>query len=333
MNKKVGFIFLGLGLLFIALFALYNYTDLFKNNVDSESTSNSNTYDGKYDFVKSSDTNSKTKVSFPIFEASLLMSDNVNDFNKVYSNDTENLYIHASTSINDNSLDEYFNSQLLNLEDSYKQYNAVITSETIKCDYLCKRISIRVNNSILEDVLTIYVSSASSEIIEISYHLEKKELSSDFINAVINNIQISHDATYTIGKIENGKMVIEFNLMNKKTINIELDSNKYEEIVDGTNTTTLTTIRNKNTNKDVFIYVKYKNPNLSITEYIDNYFNYNDNENNKTSISINDKTIYKYDFNKMYIYAYFIDENSVYIFESTSSIDIEDFLNIKIKDV
>ena len=326
MKKNKKSILLFFGLLIFSLFITIKYTDVFV-------IKNAKSYvpiDGAiYDYVKSFNMNSKTRISYPVFHE-LNILDSSNEFCKFYLS-ADGLYLSACIEKNNNNIDSVYLSKYNEFKNQYNLNSYKFSSSDIKCDNYCQRYKVsNTDGSLVVDELRIFLNSSTNELFELVYHSEGKELSPDLINAVINNIIITHDATYYVGSVEDDILSLKFNLKNDKTVIILLNSNDYKEVINGNNTSTTTILRNKVTNSEIRLYLHSKSSNIDYMKYIDEFWG---NYDSKKEISVNNNTFYEYVVGKTVNYARLIDDNIILFIKSINgTIDIKDFVNIKVID-
>ncbi len=329
MKKKHGFIFLSFGFLLLVVFLIYNYTNIFK--VNNPSSDNLDTSGFNYDYVKSRDINKKTKISY-LVKNELSIGNDVDDYYKYYYN-SDNLFLTATIVSSNDPIKAYSVNKYNVLKEDYEKDGNTISSSNIECKYLCSRDKVlKKDGSILLDNLRLYIQISPSELFELNYRFENKELPDELINIVISNIKVNNDATYLIGNIddENDKLLLNFSLKNDEMLTVTLDSNKYEEIPTGYNSKKQTTIQNINTNARALLSIRYKRNNHSLLDDVDSFWH---SAYTKKEIVVNDKKFYEYSLGKTKNYAYLMEDKALLIESINKSVDIKDFSNIKIRDV
>ena len=325
MKKKYAFIFLGLGLLLLILYVLYDNTDIIKNN----DSSNDN-LEIAYDYVKSFDLNKKTKISFPKIDGLSLMEYSSDGFSKIYSNSDNTKLLMASVYSDNDSIEKLVEKQLSSFKMSYEANGERVTDDTITCSYSCHRYrSYKADNSLHADELVILYKVTSNEIFNLTYHAEKIELSQEEIDNIVNNIKISNDAEYSNSSVTGDKLTVKMNLRDNKIIEIVFDSKVYEEVISGSNNIRSTELKNVENETSVVLSVKLKTPIRELLEDIDLYFdstNRYERENEKY-------TVYGYELGESTAYAIMIDDETALLVNTRNgALELNDFLNFTIKD-
>lgn len=330
MEKKHGFIFLSFGFLLLVMFVIYNYKDIFEakknNSSDSVKITGFN-----YDFVKSRDINKKTKILY-LVKSELSIADDIDDYYKYYIN-SDGLFLTATIVSFNGTIKTYSANQYSVFKKGYEKDGQTISTNNIDCKYLCSRDKVlKSDGSVLIDSFRMYIQISPSELFELNYRLDNKELSEELINLVINNIIVNNDATYLIGNIsgDENKLFLDFNLKNDEAIVVTLDGNKYEEIPTKYNSQRLTTVRNINNDAEVMLMIRYKRNNTSLKDDVDSFWYSVDS---KKELMVNDKKFYEYSIGETKNYAYLMEDKALLIQALNGTIDINDFTNIKIKDV
>ena len=316
MKKSHGFIFLILGVLLLVVYVLYSKTDIFKGKTNDVEEPSVVTEDIKYDYVKSYDVNSKTKISFPIFDNLKVDPQYTEDYGKKYSNEND-IYYSVIVKKSDLSLNEYILNQSGSILELYDGNERTIVTDDVECSNLCKRYQVMDGEKLLADYLEIYIKSSSSDITEISYHVLNNKISNDVIKTLVNHIKLSSDAVYTVGTIDGSNLNLLLDLGNNKKITVSLDSNVYEEVVDEYNTNRRTMIKNKNTNATFAIKGIPKLSNKTMLESVDIYEYSPDPGSNRNEIVVGDKTFYSYPLDGITDYSYIVDSDSAILIQET----------------
>ena len=326
MKRKYGFIFLITGIIMFILYGVYNYTNLFVSKKNPDNTIETI----KYDYVKSHDMNEKTKITFRVI-GNMIMNDYYSDdFYKYYTN-SDNLSLTAYISDYKESIDDYESEKYDIFKSPYELKGQTVTSSDILCQYICKRYKVyNKDNTVSADNLKVYIKVSESEMFELSYHMNNEEFSNENIENTINSIKITNDAVYKFGEVVDNKLIINLKIQKEKTLDIILDSSKYEEVIKGSNSIHLTHILNTETNKTVALLIMLKKENSDFALDIDNYFN----NGIKKESEVNGMKTYEYTLNDNKYYVIMIDDETALIIETKGeSIDINDFTNIKVKGV
>lgn len=333
MKRKYSFIFLSFGLLLFVLFGLFNYTNLF-DKLDSHKDNNIVNNIINYDFIKSYDVNKKMKVIFPIYDNLIIDFTNRTDFYKSYFND-DGFSIYAMIYLDEDSVEKKEKSLYSNFKNSYETKGYKVNQSEIKCQYMCKRYqAYNKDNSIFVDKLKIFLVSSSNEVFELSYSLYGESLSNESVNTIINNIKVSNDATYTIGKVSNGELNIDLQVNDKKFVNIILNSNLYSETINKFNSFNATTIINKENSAILNLSIKHKDDSITLKNDVVQYYRIDEKNAIIKEVNVGNKVFSEFDLNDKKIYVYPIDNSSMLLIESKDKkIDINDFKNITIKDV
>ena len=318
MNKKVGIIFVVLGIvLLLSSFPFLNMNES-SNDEDEFDTLE---YKVKYDHIKSHNIEDKTVVTFPVYDALSADSNNISEFNTSYS--SKNLFVSAEVNTTNYNLEDYEYSKFDEYQISHEEQNRRIKEYDIECNYLCKNYKVYDADKLLySDEVRIYIQLSSTDIAELIYKRNGRELPKEIIESTINDIKISNDATYTIGN----NLVIKFNLNNNKTITIKLDNTKYEEIESGYNEKYKTTIKDKESNS-IIISTYIRSTDETIANELDKIYSYEGSESNKKEISIGNKKVYEYSRVSGKTYAYLINSDSAVLVETISqSVKIDDII-------
>ena len=203
-----------------------------------------------------------------------------------------------------------------------------VTNEDIKCQYLCKKYQVSKNDETIQIVLYVYIKTSDNDLAVISYKGPADNKANDVIDTIIKNISVTNDATYTIGKANNGFIDLGFTTDNNKELTLTLDGGIYEEVADGFNTKKETRVKNINTNQVIVLKTHVKEDNQTINEYVDRYYNLEKPGSNRKDISIEGKEIYEYILTGIKGYAVIIDEETALLIMSESSVNVNDFINI-----
>ena len=329
MKKKYSFIFIALGVFLLILGLVFHYTNLFDKK-ESKESSDPTPIIIKKDYIKSHDIEKKTKVSFPLLDDLEVDKMYVDEFSKKYFNNETATFYSATIIESDKSAEEYSDYEFKMYNDMFTQENGFkVSKNDLECKYLCNKYEISINNELIQQITNIYIKTSDSDLALITYKSSIDGKENEEINKIINNITVSNDASYTIGKINGNNLEIDFTLDNNKTVILTLDSNKYEEIPDGDSTHRQTLIRNKDKNGTTVIRAYNKPDDMTINAFADRYFNADEPGSNKKDVSISNNEIYEYDLNGFNGYAFIIDEDRLLLFHGNSTIDLNDFLNIK----
>lgn len=327
MEKKHGFIFLTLGLILL-VYGLLKYNDLFVTKPGNED----HVITGfNYDYVKSRDTNKKTKISYLVSEK-LPIVDESDEYYKYYNN-TDGLSLVASVERFDGTIKTYSNNQFNAFKKNYEKDGQTVSTSVIDCKYLCYRDKVKnKDGKLLIDEIRLYIQITPSELFELNYRSDNKELSKELIENVVKTIKTTNDATYLIGNYndEDEKLVINFNLKNDTAVIVKLDSNKYEEVVSGYNSAKATTIKDITIDAEMRLIIRYQRKNISFEKDVDTFFGSFDS---KKEIIVGDKKFFEYDSKESKDYAYLLDDKALLIQTLKGTIDINDFTNIKVIDV
>lgn len=322
MNKKIGLILAGIGIILLG-------TSLFIS--DGEKEKNEGKKDEavtkfSYDYIKSLDEKDKTKVTFPIYEGMILDSNSLPEFNVSYDG-KDNVFIHASIYTVADPLETFEIREYNDYKTLLGEQNRQVESFNIECSNLCKKYRVYNNDkTVYRDELRIYIKT-SSEVAELIYRVENAELSTEKINNIIKNVKVTKDAVYKVGIIKGDNLIIKLDLRNNKTISFKLNKNKYEEIENGYNSKNRVTLKDKTTSTNFTIVTQFKHSDKTLINEIDKLHFGNNSSGTKEEIKIDNKTIYKYTIDDSVGYAYLIDDESALLVESnTSSINIEDIM-------
>ena len=323
MNKKIGIILIGIGLLLVVI----SFLMLGGSTPANKEKEDKNDYKFEYDYIKSRDISEKTKVTYPIYEGLSLDDSSIIEFNNSYS-DEKGQSISAIVYSNENTLEKYEENRFEEYKKYIEELGSTVKKENITCSHLCMNYKVLdKENKISIDELVIYIKLSSTDIAELTYKSENAEISKDLINKVIENIKISHDSTYTIGTIEGDNLVIKFDLNNNKSISIKLDNSKYEEVETGRNGKYRTTIKDKSTDKTIMLLIQFKSKNDTLINDIDKIHNISIPGTSKNELTIDGKTIYEYITISGRGYAYLIDSDNALLLETiSSSINVEDIV-------
>ena len=326
MNKKFAFVFLGLGLLLLALYIVFIHTDIFKKNTPPQPEVKHETI---YDYVKSNDIYEKTKITFLVPDNMSLVEYSSNEFSKTYINSSNTKLLTASIYSDNEDIDTIVERQFVNFREPYVENDKQVENESISCNYVCKKYKVLNSDHTLHaEELLIYYKVNDNEIFNLTYHSEKEELSKEEIDNIIN-LKITNDATYLIGHSNDTNLVIDFKLYNNKILEIVLDNKKFEEVMKGTNSDKSTTIKDLDKNIDVILMINYQRKNKPLLEDIDKFY---DSYLDKKEITLNGKKFYEYNFEDKKSYAYIVDDTALLIESNDGLFDINDFVNIKVKD-
>ena len=326
-NKKYGFIFLILGLVLLAIAGVY--LSISKSTNDGNNNDNNHNNDNvstNIAYIKSKDTNKKTKISFPIFEKMTDSNYNKDEYNVVYKNSGDNIYIEALTVESKLTLEEYDNNYLQTYYTGLETVGLTYDTQVEKCDYYCKRYKIYKDNKIVDDKFKIYIKMSDTDIGELTLYSNNRDLPEELINGFKKDIKISYDATYKMGKINNNKLVFDFNIEEDKYVVLKIDNGKYEEVENSVNTLYITTIKDKNNNSLINVTLRKKQMGKTINEDLNYYFK---TETKAEEIKQNNKTFYKYSLDNKTYYVYLIDENMALLLE-TNKIELNDFTDIEL---
>ena len=331
MNKKYGFIFLGLGLLLIILFALYNYTDLF---IKSDPKKDDNPKEiitdvVEYDYIKSYDITKKIKLTFGVIK-DLVVSEKFNmEFYRYYSNADDTISFSATMIKKNTKVETYANEQIKIYQEQEEKNGYTVTNQNIDCKYLCKKIKL-VNDIETIYETRIYIQVSDNDIAEIKYQVKNQDISIDTINKIIDNIKMTNDATYKISNVDGNNLIVPLK-SDDENVTVTLNSEIYEEIEDGLNNVNRTTIKNKNNNSVVRLIARSKVMASTIEEEVDMYHNMTDPGSNRKEIKLNDKVFYEYTIENHRNYAYIINDNLAIIIEpdNNDTFNLNDFTNIK----
>ena len=332
MKKNHGFILIVLGIILLIIGLISNYTNLFSKKDSQDPTPNptSTPVPLKKDFVKSHDIEKKTKVIFPILTDLEINKLYVGEFQKEY-NDVENaIYYRISINESDKSAEEYSDFDLDTVKIMFKKEDGFsFSDEKVECQYLCKKYEISKNDEAVQILFYEYIKTSNDDVAVISYNGPANDKTNEIINTIIKNIDVTNDASYTIGKINNGNLDLVFTTDNNKKITLSLDSSAYEEVADGFNTQKETRVKNINTNDVIVLKTHIKTDDSTINEFADKYFNSQKPGSNKKDISSSGKEIYEYDLGGSTGYAIIIDDETALLMISLSSVNVNDFINIK----
>ena len=327
-KKKYSFIFLILGLILFVIFILYNYTNIFKSVISTNDNYKSD--NAIVNYIKSYDTEKKSRIFFEVddgFTYNYSLSD---DYHRRYTNQYGNTFS-ASEYGSNNEIDKNFNSKYDEFIAKYKTNDIVTFINEIDCDYVCKRFKAKKSDGTLYiDEFVIYYPVSSHEWSEFEYHFEGKEIEGELINKLINSIKETHDASYSISKIDNGELILELLVNETRNIIINLNSNEYEELIRSSNTVRNTSVKNKNNGSTIKVFVIFKDINETYDDYMSRV--YSDEYIKENAVNVDEKTFTKYSLNGLIFYIYAIDDNQALLFLSESDNYISDFGNITIKD-
>ncbi len=332
MKNNRGFIFIALGIILLVLGLVFNFTNVFskKDSKDPNPTPTTTPVPLKFDYVKTHDIEKKTKVSFPILNNLEVNKLYVGEFTKEYYDNKNAIFYRIDVIESNKTAEEYsdFDQETVNImfnkDNGYK-----ISKENIECQYLCKKYEITKDDEIIQIQFYAYIKTTDNDIAVISYKDPTNNKVNDTINTIIKNIDVTYDATYTIGETNNGNLDLKFTTDNNKNITLSLDGNVYEEVPDGFNTKKETRVKKINTDEEIVLKTHIKTDDITIDEFADKYFNVQNPGSNKKDISSSDKKIYEYDLNNIKGYAFIIDDDTVLLVMSSSDININDFVNIK----
>ena len=266
-----------------------------------------------YATVKTHNINTRTKVSFPVFNDFILNEKSSNDYEKVYSNSKDATLFSVFNKIDGTPSKGYINQDYQSLEDEYKTKGYTVSSNEIKCNHECRRIQVFQNDVIYLVIIRVYIEFSKEDIFKLSYEQEKENIPEDRINTIINNIYITNDAEYLSGEADDEYLRITLGLLNNAHLHISFDSNMYEEIEDGDNGIHQTTIRNKESDSVGKLRVLFTYQNKSILETIDTYYK----TNNRNKVTIGDKELYEYTLENEKIYAIILDNDSALILDES----------------
>ena len=197
MNKKYGFVFLGLGVILIILFLVFNSMNVFKNSNPSPDPGTNEPVEEKVNpyFIKSHDTLSKTKVTFPMFDGLTANTDSISEFDKEFYSNEDNVAYTAMIIETDKSLEEYGNYEIDVFKGMFNSNNGYdLKISDVNCKYICRKFLISKDNQIQQEVFNVYVKSSNQDIAKISYLKKGDNVSTMVINEIINNISITNDA-------------------------------------------------------------------------------------------------------------------------------------------
>lgn len=331
MNKKFGYIFLGLGIILLIVYFITSST----TSSDSNKIPNKDSTTNKiiYDYVKSHDINKKEKISFPIYNNLTLDDNKSDDFYKLYASDS-GYSVSASIIAVDGTIEEYIDNFFDWTKNLYEELGYTVTRENVNCQYRCERIKVvGKDNNMFLDELKLFMDISSSERLMINLRGEKKELTKDMIDLLNNDIKITNDATYTIGKVSDNQLIIDLKMNDNKKFNIKLDSNIYSEIENKDNSIRVTTVKNINNNSTINLIIRHKFSYLSFDYDIANTYSNKEFNVKPNEVNINDIIFNKYNFENSVIYAYFIDDDTAFIVKSEDkTIEINDFIDFMVKD-
>jgi len=324
MNKKYGFIFLGLGILLLVLFAIYNYTDVF--NKSNNSNSNILEIESGYDYIKTKNINNRSRIIFPVPEG-MAKDDFSDEYSRFYTSDKS--IFNALIIDSDVLLEDFENDEHIKYLKEMQDLGYKVSNSEIECKYICKRYKIYKNDELYLDELRVYIKSSSTDIAILFYQEKNEEISSETINKIVDNIRIDNYATYKIGNIEKDKLNLKFTLENGKNVSIVLDSDKYEEIEDEINVTNRTTIKDKTNDSEIVLTIKYHVSDITTKEDIDTYYRYGQPGITVEEMKVNNKVFYEYDNYGIKGYGYIIDNNTSLLIDiREGQVELSDFINI-----
>ena len=251
---------------------------------------------------------------------------NKDEYNVVYKNSGDNIYIEALTVESKLTLEEYDNNYLQTYYTGLETVGLTYDTQVEKCDYYCKRYKIYKDNKIVDDKFKIYIKMSDTDIGELTLYSNNRDLPEELINGFKKDIKISYDATYKMGKINNNKLVFDFNIEEDKYVVLKIDNGKYEEVENSVNTLYITTIKDKNNNSLINVTLRKKQMGKTINEDLNYYFK---TETKAEEIKQNNKTFYKYSLDNKTYYVYLIDENMALLLE-TNKIELNDFTDIEL---
>lgn len=365
MNKNTGIILILLGIiLVIGSFVFFknenaeslgkiDTSEIVGDKINNE-IYNEYSYDKAFlsDYIKGTDIDKKSKVSFPILEE-MDYNDVYTEFSKSLSKDEFN--ITAMVLKESNSLNDYTNKliDIYKYQDSDKLNYA---SGAIKVnDFDGKYIKFEYTFNDNEKDTIIYNESfyiifplSNDEIVLLMYSVVNNRLSDDFLSKTIDNIKIEEGkAIYLNSKEEDNKLV--GSLIQKKIdeneyykVNYKIDSAKYREIEKEKNTINYTTFTSKTS--DLLITIETRTTmednivELLKEEYksVDNSKGYNaenvifgNKEYTRISLEYSDEGETKY----QYVYIYKIEKRIAYVITMTSNSNedvIDDFVDYEV---
>ena len=98
-----------------------------------------------------------------------------------------------------------------------------------------------------ETDLLVVIKSTEDEVFYINYYIDNDV--DNNIKKILDGIKMTNDATYTVGEVKDGKLIINLrtnaNNINAGKLTLKLDSSKYTEVEDRLNSTNTTTVQTK----------------------------------------------------------------------------------------
>ena len=314
--RNIAWVILSLGILLIVIALVLAKS----NNKPSDSNSNLNInldeLKTNYSYVKTQDINKKTRVKFPIYNGQTADMYVHNEYNRMYTDEERQLYIVAAIINNNDTLEKFYDNLSKNYQEALKEEGIEAKSSDVECNYLCKKVDWIKDDKIVEERIDIYIKTSDTDIAIITYYLKEKTFQEELIKALVANISIDYEAKYTIGRKEDDKLIIELEeTKEKQKIKFSLNSDTYEEVESGNNTSNVTTINNKIENQNITLKMYYGHMSDTILEDVELYYGYTKEKNSKEEVEFNNKVFNLYYINNQFIYAYEINDDNVLLIE------------------
>ena len=308
MKKKDNYLLVSV-ILIIVIILLFCITRVFKNKTPSKASLDN----ASYAMVKTHNINTRTQVSFPVFNDFKVNEKNSDDFEKEYTNDNNSKLYVIFHKLEGTPSDDFVTYKYDVFKSLYEEDKYLVNSSNIKCNHTCRRYQVYLDDNIYLDVVKVFIEFSKEDIFELTYEQKKADISDDIIETIVNNIYITNDASYMSGVLDEEYLRITLNLLNYARLHINFDGSKYEEVEDGDNSIHQTTIRNINNDSTSKLGILFSYPKESLLETLDTYYK----TNSRNKIKIGDKEGYEYSLDNKKAYAIILDNDSALIFDGS----------------
>ena len=192
--------------------------------------------------MKSKDINSRKKIIIPSGDKEGFYCNTSDEFKATCTSTKVSLSAKIYNTVG-------YKERASNTIEVYKTIEGANSVEEVKCieNAICYNTVKQSPTAGYKNVLYIFIQGGNDlETFEIEYAINKGKVE-DYLDYILDNIKITNDAEYKIGKVEGNQLKLSFKSDDNNnpyaTAEMILDANKYHEVENGINNVSTTTVR------------------------------------------------------------------------------------------